>query len=51
MVREVVRTMIRILAVAALLATTALAQKNSDRTQINHDIFVEPGQKAGDLGA
>jgi Polymer-forming cytoskeletal len=40
---------LRILAVSALLAAPALAKTSSDRVQINHDIFVEPGQKSGDL--
>jgi len=43
------RTILRMLFVSALLATPALAQHNSDRVQINHDIFLEPGQKSGDL--
>jgi len=43
------RTILRILAVLALLAAPALAQKGSDRVQFNHDIFVDPGQKSGDL--
>jgi hypothetical protein len=43
------RTILRILAVLALLAAPALGQKSSDRVQFNHDIFVEPGQKSGDL--
>ena len=46
---ETSRTILRILAVLALLAAPALAQKGSDRVQFNHDIFVEPGQKSGDL--
>lgn len=43
------RTILRILAVLALLAAPALAQKGSDRLQFNHDIFVDPGQDSGDL--
>jgi hypothetical protein len=43
------RTILRILAVLALLAAPALAQKGSDRLQFNHDIFVDPEQKSGDL--
>jgi hypothetical protein len=43
------RTILKILAVLALLATPALAQKGSDRVQFNHDIFVDSGQKSGDL--
>jgi hypothetical protein len=31
------------------LVNSALAEQSSDRVQINHDIFVEPGQKSGDL--
>ncbi len=46
---EAGRTVFRILAILALLAAPALAQKGSDRVQFNHDIFVEPGQKSGDL--
>jgi hypothetical protein len=47
--RETGRTTLRILAVSALLVAPALARQSSDRVQINHDIFVEPGQKSGDL--
>jgi hypothetical protein len=43
------RTILRILAVLSLLAAPALGQKSSDRLQFNHDIFVDPGQKLGDL--
>jgi hypothetical protein len=43
------RTILRILAVLALLAAPALGQKGSDRLQFNHDIFVNPEQKSGDL--
>jgi hypothetical protein len=46
---ETSRTVLRILAVLALLAAPALGQKRSDRVQFNHDILVEPGQKSGDL--
>jgi hypothetical protein len=49
MLRKSGRTMLGILVVSALLAAPALAQRGSDRVQINHDIFLEPGQKSGDL--
>jgi hypothetical protein len=44
-----VRAILHLLAVAVLLAVPALAEQSSDRVQINHNISVEPGQKAGDL--
>jgi hypothetical protein len=43
------RTILQILAVLALLAAPAFPQKGSDRLQFNHDIFVDPEQKSGDL--
>jgi len=49
MLRQTARILLRVLAVSALLAAPAFARPSSDRTQINHDIFVEPGQKSGDL--
>lgn len=49
MLRMVGRTLLGIFMVSALLAAPALAQRSSDRVEINHDIFVEPGQKSGDL--
>jgi hypothetical protein len=42
------RTILCILAISAL-AAPALAEQNSDRVQINRDIFLEAGQKSGDL--
>jgi hypothetical protein len=41
--------LLRIVAVTALLVTAAVAERNSDRVQINHDIFLERGQSSGDL--
>jgi hypothetical protein len=49
MLRMAGRTLFGTLMVLALLAAPALAQRGSDRVEINHDIFVEPGQKSGDL--
>jgi hypothetical protein len=49
MLRMAGRTLLGIFMVSALLAAPALAQRSSDRVEINHDIFVEPGQKSGDL--
>jgi cytoskeletal protein CcmA (bactofilin family) len=44
-----IRTILHLLAVAALLSIPALAEQNSDRFQISHNISVDPGQKSGDL--
>ena len=49
MLREAGRTILRIVAISALLAAPALARQSSDRVQINHDILLEPGQTSGDL--
>jgi hypothetical protein len=49
MFRKSARTMLRLVALSALLVAPALAKQGSDRVQINHDIFLEPGQKSGDL--
>jgi len=43
------RSILCLLAVSALFAAPGLAQQSSNHVQINHDIFVEPGQKSGDL--
>jgi hypothetical protein len=49
MPRKAGRTILGIFVLSVLLAAPALAEKSSDRVQINHDIFLEPGQKSGDL--
>jgi hypothetical protein len=49
MPQTVFRTIVRILALSALLAAPALAQHSPDQVQINHDIVLDPGVKARDL--
>ncbi len=49
MPQTLLRAMLRILSVSVLFAAPALAQHNPDQVQINHDIVLDPGVKAGDL--